>query len=348
MSVASIGGTSSSSGARALVNSIMSAGDIEEERSNGSQAPLMSRKESRKKQKDIEKKLRGIAVINIPRWYTDEFLFYMLNVSIPKFMLWQFAIMTVTTMIFGLLFAAIPGEFAVLDENGTDTAEFMDRFRSGWELSYQTFSTIGYGGISPSTTYGNFVAFVESFCGLMLSAMAAGIFFTRMSKPESRLVISDVACIEPAVSTNDGVAVLSIRMVNERQTSAQVDVTAKFNVYVQEEDLVVLRPLKLVRDSSSDLAKMWILRHLIDKESPLYGLDAASLTDNCKGFVAYISGEDQGTGSTMFTTKRFPPAAVQFGSKFVDLIEHDEKTGQTVMNASNLNLTYVVEPGDNA
>lgn len=91
MSVASIGGTSSSSGARALVNSIMSAGDIEEERSNGSQAPLMSRKESRKKQKDIEKKLRGIAVINIPRWYTDEFLFYMLNVSIPKFMLWQFA-----------------------------------------------------------------------------------------------------------------------------------------------------------------------------------------------------------------------------------------------------------------
>ena len=130
-------------------------------------------------------------------------------------------------------------------------------------------------------------------------------------------------------------------MINERQTSAQVDVSAKVNVYVQEADLVVLRPLKLVRDKSSDLSKMWILRHLIDKDSPLHGIDAHSLADNCKGFVAYITGEDAATGSTMFTTKRYPLAAVLFGYKFVSLIEHDEKTDETVMNAHNLNLTYL-------
>ena len=247
-----------------------------------------------------------------------------------------------------MLFVAIPGEFVTLDENGTNTATQQDRFKAAWELSYQTFSTIGYGSLSPSTVPGNFLAFVESFSGLMLSAMAAGIFFSRMSKPESRLSISDVACIEPASTGVERYPVLSIRMINERQTSAQVAVSAKVNVYVQENDLVVLRPLKLVRDSSSDLAKMWILRHLIDEKSPLHGIDAHSIADNCKGFVAYITGEDAATGSTMFTTKRYPPAAILYGYKFVDLIEHDEKTEETVMNAHNLNLTYMADAAEDA
>ena len=46
----------------------------------------LSRKEARKKQKETEKQLRGIPLINIPRWYMDEAFYYMLNVSIVKFL----------------------------------------------------------------------------------------------------------------------------------------------------------------------------------------------------------------------------------------------------------------------
>src|SRR5579871_3448491 len=82
---------------------------------------------------------------------------------------------TVTAAFFGL-FLSINVVFAtvlwVARADISHVAGFLDYF---W-FSVQTLGTIGYGGMSPLDTFGNAMVTVESFTGMVLSALITGVF----------------------------------------------------------------------------------------------------------------------------------------------------------------------------
>jgi inward rectifier potassium channel len=61
----------------------------------------------------------------------------------------------------------------------------------------QTFTTVGYGHVSPVGDMANLVSGVESLTGLLSLAIATGLIYGRFSKPRSYLAFSDHALVSP-------------------------------------------------------------------------------------------------------------------------------------------------------
>ena len=53
-------------------------------------------------------------------------------------------------------------------------------------FSVQTMATIGYGYLAPAHDLANVLVTVESFFGLVLTAVFTGVFFARFSTPSPR------------------------------------------------------------------------------------------------------------------------------------------------------------------
>ena len=114
----------------------------------------------------------------------------------------------------------------------------------------QTLGTLGYGVMAPRTLYTNMLVTVESFTGILIIALFAGIIFARFSRPFARLVFSKVA----VVTLFDGVPTLMFRAANQRGNSildASVNVSLASN-YTTREGVQMRRfqELKLMRSNN--------------------------------------------------------------------------------------------------
>jgi inward rectifier potassium channel len=89
-----------------------------------------------------------------------------------------------------------------------DEADFL----SALSFSVQTFTTIGYGTMTPETDYAHVVRIVEAFVGLLGAALVTGVIFAKASRQVSSVLFS-----EPIVITiRNGVPTLVFRMGNAR------------------------------------------------------------------------------------------------------------------------------------
>ena len=89
-----------------------------------------------------------------------------------------FALLTVAygafNSIFALLYLLQPGSIA------NAQADFADAFF----FSVQTMATIGYGEMRPATLYANILVSIEVLLGLTAFALATGVIFARVSRPD--------------------------------------------------------------------------------------------------------------------------------------------------------------------
>ena len=58
-------------------------------------------------------------------------------------------------------------------------------FADAYFFSVQTFTTLGYGQIAPVSFYANAIVVVEAFAGVLNIAVASGLVFARVSRPQS-------------------------------------------------------------------------------------------------------------------------------------------------------------------
>lgn len=94
-------------------------------------------------------------------------------------------------LVFTLIYATIGIEYLSGVERGNAVQDFLEMFF----FSAQTFTTVGYGRISPVGHFTSFIATFEAFIGLLSFAIATGLFFARFSKPESHIKFSKNALI---------------------------------------------------------------------------------------------------------------------------------------------------------
>lgn len=132
-----------------------------------------------------------------------------LNAAICKFLKWNFktnlfivlivaiAFFVIFTIIFGLLIVLSVTNHPDCISSSLEGTTLTERFWLGWSLSWTTFSTVGYGGISPSTPGSEFsegnsfensmsCAFVnifcsmESFIGVLFASFWSAILFGKL------------------------------------------------------------------------------------------------------------------------------------------------------------------------
>ena len=115
-----------------------------------------------------------------------DFYHGVLTASWPGFVARLAALFLVVNLVFAMLY--------VTDRGGIANAR-PGSFADAFFFSVQTLGTLGYGVMAPRTLYTNILVTVESFTGILIIALFAGIIFARFSRPFARVVFSRIAVV---------------------------------------------------------------------------------------------------------------------------------------------------------
>jgi inward rectifier potassium channel len=216
-------------------------------------------------------------------------------------------------------------------------------FHDAFFFSIETLATVGYGVMSPATVYGHIIASIEIISGMMSMAVITGLVFTRFSRPRSRLLFSKVAVVGPF----DHRHALTLRVVNERH-GAVAEVSARLTLVrstrtANGKSMRRFVDLKLERASTPIIGLTWTLIHVIDQDSPLWGLSAEDLLrENCT-LLASLNGYDESISAAVVARQAYPAAAVLFGHRFIDIMD-DLPSGEIVLDMARFHDASPLEP----
>jgi len=191
-------------------------------------------------------------------------------------------------------------------------------------FSIETLSTAGYGDMHPQTHYGHFVSAVELFTGIFSMSLMTGLIFARFSRPNARLLFADNAVI----SNHEGKLTLMVRFVNERHNII-ANAAAKLwllrnEMSLEGREFRRFYELPLVRNEHPALALSWTLYHVIDEQSPLYGLSAADFAAADVSLVVVVSGYDAVAAQTIHARRNYEYPAILFGQRYADILDRTE------------------------
>ena len=188
-------------------------------------------------------------------------------------------------------------------------------------FSIETLSTAGYGDMHPQTHYGHFVAAVELFTGIFSMSLMTGLIFARFSRPNARLLFAD----HPVISDHDGKPTLMVRFANERHNIIG-NATARLwllrnEVSLEGQSFRRFYELPLVRNEHPALALSWTLYHVLDEQSPLYGLNAGDLDASDVSLVVVVSGYDVVAAQTVHARRSYDHSNIRFGHRYADILD---------------------------
>ena len=191
-------------------------------------------------------------------------------------------------------------------------------------FSIETLSTAGYGDMHPQTHYGHFVATVELFTGIFSMSLMTGLIFARFSRPNPRLLFAD----HPVISGHEGKPTLMVRFANERHNvignaTARLWLLKDF-VSMEGQSLRRFYELPLVRNEHPALALSWTLYHVLDEQSPLYGLTADDFEASNVSLVVVVSGYDVVAAQTVHARKSYDHPDIRFGHRYADILDTSE------------------------
>jgi inward rectifier potassium channel len=82
--------------------------------------------------------------------------------------------------------------------------------------------------------------------------------------------------------------------------------------------------LPLLRNEHPALALSWTLYHVLDEESPLYGLNPGDLEASKVSLVVVVSGYDVVAAQTVHARKSYDHPDIRFGQRYVDILDISE------------------------
>lgn len=240
-----------------------------------------------------------------------DFYHGILTASWPGFVAWLAALFLIVNLSFAILYVA--------DRGGISNAR-PGSFADAFFFSVQTLGTLGYGVMAPRTLYTNLLVTAESFAGILIIALFAGMIFARFSRPFARVVFSRNA----VVADFDGLPMLMFRAANQRGNSildATVAVSLAAN-HTTREGLKIRRfqELKLVRSSNPLFALSWTVMHPIERTSPLYGVGMAEMLEHDMEIVVMLSGMDETIADRIYTRYSYIPEEILWNRRFVDVV----------------------------
>jgi inward rectifier potassium channel len=216
--------------------------------------------------------------------------------------------------VFAVLYWIVPGSVANAHPGSLPDAFFF---------SFETLATVGYGEMYPGSLYGHLVACVEIVTGLGFTAIMTGLVFVRFSRPRAKFLIAE----RLVVCQHNGVPTLMIRIGNGRLTTL-ADVQAKLHVLLQmvtQEGAQFRRveELKLLRSRLPIFPLTWTLMHVMDKASPLHGMNSEQLIAGEANLFLAIEARDPALATTVHEMRTFGPKSIVFGMRYVESISFD-------------------------
>lgn len=237
-------------------------------------------------------------------------------------------------LIFALLYYAIGIEHLNgIDAAGTD----WGKFGQAYFFSAQTFTTVGYGHISPVGFLASALSAAEALIGLLSFAIATGLFFGRFSKPTAFLKFSHNALIAPY---REGTA-LMIRVTpfkNTNLTDAQAKMT--LGMSIQENGILTNKffALDLELEKINVLTLSWTIVHPITENSPLYQYVQDDFQAINGELIVMVTAFDDMFSNTVAIRTSYTFDEVVYGAKFEPMYTRSTDNSKTILNLDMLNV----------
>lgn len=270
----------------------------------------------------------GIPFLDTISWYHT-----MLTIPRWKFFFILFAFYFLVNFIFATIYYII----GVAHLNGINAVKSLDQFGQTFFFSIQTFTTVGYGHISPTGFLTSFVASIEALFGLLSFAIATGLFYGRFSQPRAHLVFSKNAIIAPY----QGRTALMLRIApfkNTNLTDAEAHIT--LGLHLEEDGKMVNKfyALDLELDKVGSLTLSWTLVHPITENSPLYQMNEKDLKSIIGEIMVYIKVFDDMYSTTVVKRSSYTFGEVVYGAQFLPMFTRSKENDKTLLHIDRLNL----------
>lgn len=281
---------------------------------------------------NVEK--RGMFLLRRISWYHT-------MIAMPQ---WRFLLTLLLfyigmNFIFALLYFSIGIEHLNgIDASGTE----LGKFGQAYFFSAQTFTTVGYGHISPIGFLASALSAAEALIGLLSFAIATGLFFGRFSKPTAFIKFSDNALIAPY---REGTA-LMLRLTPFKNTDL-TDAFARITMRRSDNENGAMTnrffALDLELDRINVLSLSWTLVHPITIESPLYGISAKDFASINGEFIVHLTAFDDMFSNTVATRTSYTFDEVVYGAKFDSMYTRNESNSKTILHLDLLNSYQKVD-----
>jgi len=186
-------------------------------------------------------------------------------------------------------------------------------------FSIETLATVGYGDMHPQTDYGHLIATVEIFTGMSFLAVMTGLIFARFSRPRARFVFADTAVI----TRHEGRQALMIRTANARHNTISRANARLWLIRAERsregDQLRRFYELKLDRSEHPMFVLSWMLFHIIDKDSPLYGATAFDLEEGDALFVLNVGGLDDSSAQQLYARHVYSWRDIRWNHRYKDI-----------------------------
>lgn len=250
--------------------------------------------------------------------------------------LWRFLLIVVIFFIvINVLFAGVYLWIGLEHLGGIETHSATEKFGEAFFFSAQTFTTVGYGRISPVGFMASFVASLEALCGLLSFAIATGLMYGRFARPKAYIQYSAHALFAPF---KDGVA-LMMRLVPYTKNYL-VNAEARFTISMKvfEEGVVKTRFFSAALDinKASTLMSNWTLVHPINHDSPLYGLKKEDIEAAETELLVFLEGFDESFSSTVVTRTSYTYRDFVYGARFKPMYHPSEDGNSTILYLDKL------------
>lgn len=219
-------------------------------------------------------------------------------------------------------------------------------YADAFYFSVQSVSTIGYGVMSPGSTYAHILVTIEAFVGMIGFAVGAGLVFAKFARPQASVIFSNCAVID----TYDGEQRLMFRVANWRGT-AVVEARASVSLLRTEttaegHTMRRLHDLKLIRETSPVFGLSWTVMHIVDADSPMAGVDAEAIDAGNMMLIVTLVGIDETYGQTVHAREVYNADAIRWNARFVDVV-HTREDGVTELDLAHFHDTVEVPSATN-
>jgi inward rectifier potassium channel len=250
------------------------------------------------------------------------------SLSWPSFILAMVGCWLTINLIFALLYVLSPGDVV-----NARPGSFSDVFF----FSIETLATVGYGVMAPATLYGHIISAAEIVTGTAFTAIVTGLLFVRFSRAKAKILYSD----NPVITRRNGQPTLMLRFANGRlsiMTSANVRMFVLLEERTAEgESFRRIRDLKLLQSHLPVFVMPWTVLHVIDKGSPLHGLDADALVAAGARIIVTVEARDQTLAALVQDVKSYPADTIRFGMHFAEAVTLDG-AGSATADLSRISL----------
>lgn len=256
----------------------------------------------------------------------------LIDMSLWKFLFMVLVFYIALNTIFALIYVFIGVEHIGIDKS----QNFINQFLLSFFFSTQTFTTVGYGNMNPTSFASNFVASIEALAGLLSFALASGLFYGRFSKPKAYIKFSYNALFSPY---KEGYALMFRFVPYKNHHLTDVYVNATLAMQIEEQGVLKNKffNLPLEINHVNALSLSWTLVHFVNDVSPLADLSLEDLKQAKAEVLVFVKAFDENFSSRVVSRTSYIVNEFIESAKFKNMYEPNSFNTKTILHINKLN-----------